>query len=314
MSQPIRKFASKLIRLFIPGCARLEQHYSPRKLESAGDTSTNQLNQYPRISIVIPSYNQGCYLGETLKSLVQQKYPALEIIVVDGGSADNSVEIIKAYEKVIKWWVSEADKGQANAINKGMKHASGEILAWLNSDDCLMPNALFRIAEKFQSSKSTDVVYGHRVLINKNGLDVGRWIMPAHRNFILNYVDYIPQETMFWRAELWHKIGAYVDESFQFALDWELICRFILAGAKFKLLPVFLGQFRMHALQKTQANIEVDGFKEMEIIREQCRQRYSTNRVLLKVYFYRQRLSIYSFLLRARLTELFWQLGLKKID
>jgi hypothetical protein len=119
---------------------------------------------------------------------------------------------------------------------------------------------------------------------------------------------------MFWRASLWGKVGGKLDESFRFAMDWELIRRFVAAGAKFKLLPAFLGQFRMHDAQKTSANIERDGFREMEIIRQRCRQRFSSHPALQNFYYRAQRGSFYSFVIRAKLTELLWRSKLKTID
>ena len=303
------------INLLLPGCARLECHYEPREISVATNLAADPaVNNYPRISIVVPSYNHGRFIGQTLQSIVSQDYPDLELIVVDGGSGDETVEIIAQYANHIKWWVSEPDGGQANAINKGMSHTTGEILAWLNSDDCLMPGALFRVARQFLASDDTDVVYGHRVLINESGQDVGKWVLPGHRKFILSYADFIPQETMFWRAGLWHKVGGRLDESFRFAMDWELIRRFVDTNAKFKLIPAFLGQFRMHGMQKTNADIETDGFREMEIIRRQCRQRFSSHPALQNLYYRMQRAGFYSFVIRARLTELAWQARLIRID
>jgi len=308
------KLPYKFINHLLPGCTRLEYQYPPRRLASKVNSPDNDyLTRYPRISIVVPSYNQGQFIEQTLKSIIDQAYPNLELIVVDGQSTDNTVEVIKRYAQHIKWWVSELDEGQASAINKGMSHATGEILAWLNSDDCLVPGALFRVADQFNLSEDTDVVYGHRVLINEAGEDVGKWVMPSHRKFILTYADFIPQETMFWRADLWQRIGGSLDESFRFAMDWELIRRFVEADAKFKLLPVFLGQFRMHEMQKTSANIETDGFKEMEIIRKQCQQKFSSHPVMQNLYYRMQRASFFSFVIRARFTELLWQAKLLKI-
>jgi len=296
-----------------PGCGKLEYHYEPRKISSEASNFMPQLVKIPRITVVVPSFNQGRFLADTLNSLLSQNYPNLELIVVDGGSKDQSVEVIEEFASDIHWWVSESDKGQAHAINKGMAHATGEILAWLNSDDCLMPGALWRVAASFNTENCPDVVYGHRVLINENGLDVGRWIMPGHHKFLLSYADYIPQETMFWSADLWQKAGAGVDESFRFALDWELIRRFVDAGAKFQLIPAFLGQFRMHEMQKTHANIESDGFREMEIIRNQCKQEFSSQAVMQNMYYRGQRTSLYYFLLKARLVEVLWKYGLIRI-
>lgn len=300
---------------FVPGCTRLESHYEARDLSISDKLSADpDIKNYPYISIVVPSYNQGHFIGKTLESIVSQDYPNMELIIVDGGSSDETVEIINKFSNHIKWWVSEPDDGQANAINKGMSHTTGDILAWLNSDDCLMPGALFRVADQFMKSEKTDVVYGHRILINEAGKDVGKWIMPAHSNFILSYADYIPQETMYWRVGLWKKVGGRLNETFRFAMDWELIRRFVEANAKFKRIPAFLGQFRMHDMQKTKANIETDGFKEMEIIRKKCRQKFSNHPALQNFYYRMQRASLYTFVLRARLTELLWQIKLIKID
>lgn len=314
MTHPVSSALQNVANSLLPGCARLRAHYHPKEVNKTSVQAVYRAGKYPRISIVIPSFNQGCFLGHTLESLVSQQYPNLELIVVDGGSSDETVGVITEYAENIKWWVSEDDDGQANAINKGMAHATGDILAWLNSDDCLMPEALYRVAEHFMASANTDVVYGHRVLINKGGLDIGKWIMPGHHEFLLTYADYIPQETMFWRKELWHRVGAKVDESFCFALDWELIRRFIGAGAQFQLIPAFLGQFRLHDLQKTQANIEVDGFKEMDIIRNKCKQDFSGHIAMQNFYYRAQRASLYYFLLKARLIELLWKIKLIKID
>lgn len=315
MSKPPKRPASATLNLFFPGCTRLEAHYNPREIpEKTILPDEVGVSQYPRISIIVPSFNQGQFIGQTLESIVRQGYPNLELIVIDGGSNDETGEVIRNYDEHIKWWVSEPDNGQANAINKGMARATGDILAWLNSDDCLMPGALFQVAKRFMSSESTDVVYGHRVLINEAGQDVGKWILPQHREFILTYADYIPQETMFWRNTLWQKVGGNVDESFRFAMDWELIRRFMLAEAKFELIPAFLGQFRMHDLQKTNANIETDGFKEMEIIRQQFRQEFSSHPAMHNLYYRMQRAGLYSFLIKTRLKELCWQAKLIKID
>jgi len=315
MNSPPSKPTGNLANLLLPGCTRLESHYEPREISKYVPLSPHlDKKNFPRISIIIPSYNQGHFIGDTLDSIVNQDYPNLELIIVDGGSCDETVDVIGRYTRHVNWWVSEPDDGQANAINKGMTHATGEILAWLNSDDCLMPGALFRVAKQFMASNDTDVVYGHRVLINETGEDVGKWVLPGHRKFILTYADFVPQETMFWRATLWQKIGGMLDESFQFAMDWELIRRFLDADAKFKLIPAFLGQFRMHEMQKTNAHIETDGFKEMEVIRRQCRQSFSSHPALQNLYYLMQRASFYSFVLRARLTELLWQVKLINID
>src|SRR5688572_23620138 len=116
---------------------------------------------WPRISIVTPSYNQGIFLEETLRSILLQNYADLELIVIDGGSKDNSVEIIKKYEPWITYWISEKDNGQSDAINKGFKKASGEIVAWINSDDLLTPGSLHKVAEYFTAlPETTGLIHG----------------------------------------------------------------------------------------------------------------------------------------------------------
>jgi glycosyltransferase involved in cell wall biosynthesis len=292
----------------------LEHQNIPKEITPALSQGKHEAGRYPRISIVVPSFNQGQFIGHTLESIISQNYPNLELIVVDGGSTDETQGVIKQYDKHIQWWVSEHDSGLANAINKGMAQATGEILAWLNSDDCLMSGALFRVAEYFMAPGCADVVYGHRVLINKDGMDIGKWIMPGHHKFLLTYADYIPQETMFWKAELWRKVGSGVDESFSFALDWDLIRRFIAVRAKFQLIPAFIGQFRLHDQQKTQINIETDGYKEMDIVRNRCKQAFSSHIAMQNFYYRGQRASLYYFLLKARLIEVLWRFKLKKIE
>jgi len=290
-----------------PGCGRVGNHYDPRPLVTNPiNTSDTDLGggALPRISIVVPSYNQARFIGDTLESIVQQHYPNLELIVIDGASTDGSQAVIERYLEYIAHYVSEPDKGQTDAINKGMDFASGDILAWLNSDDCLVPGTLFHIVATFRKEPRVDVIYGHRILIDEQGRDIGRWVLPGHNEFLLSYADFVPQETMYWKRELWNKIGGHLDHSFQFAMDWDLIAKFIEAGAHFKLTPMFLGQFRLHSSQKTQKSISNLGAEEMERIRERYLNRKGNNRLHRKIVFRIQRMSLYIFLARARLEEL----------
>src|SRR5690606_10615120 len=116
-----------------------------------------ELNKLPKISIVTPSYNQGQFIEETILSIISQNYPNLEYIIIDGGSTDNTVDIIKKYENHLKYWVSEADKGQADAINKGLQHCTGDIFNWINSDDYLESNSLFTIANAYNPAIDNNV-------------------------------------------------------------------------------------------------------------------------------------------------------------
>ena len=222
------------------------------------------------ISIITPVYNQAQFIAATLESVVSQNYRALEYIVMDGGSVDGSAEIIDRYRPSLTRFESGSDVGQANAINKGMAHARGDILAWLNGDDLLLPGAIEYVAHFFETHPEVDVVYGHRIVIDAEGNEIGRWILPQHDDEVLSWADYVPQETLFWRRRIWERVGARIDESFQFALDWDLLVRFRNAGAKFVRLPRFLGAFRIHRDQKTTKEIGTKGAAEMDRIRLRC--------------------------------------------
>lgn len=220
----------------------------------------------PKISIVTPSYNQASFLERTLESVLCQGYPNLEYLVQDGGSTDDTVAVLERYDGRLSGWTSCADNGQAHAINIGFSKTSGEIMAWLNSDDILLPGTLFYVADYFTRHPDVDVVYGHRFLIDEDDRDIGRWMMPQHRDQIISWADFIPQETMFWRRSIWEKAGGQIDESLHFAVDWELLVRFRETGAHFARLPRFLGGFRIHPQQKTSADNSI-GFQEMCQIR-----------------------------------------------
>lgn len=224
----------------------------------------------PRISIVTPSYKQAAFIERTICSVLDQGYPNLEYFVQDGGSEDGTEDILKRYGDQLSGWESKQDGGQSHAINLGLSRTSGEIMAWLNSDDILLPGALAYVANYFERNPGVDVVYGHRLLIDENDKQIGRWIMPAHSNGVLSWADFVPQETLFWRRRIWDKVGGQIDETFRFAMDWDMLVRFRDAGARFARLPRALGAFRIHTQQKTSAAISSIGFKEMDRIRERA--------------------------------------------
>ncbi len=221
----------------------------------------------PRISIVTPSYNQASYLDQTMLSILDQNYPHLEYIVMDGGSTDNSTEVIRRHENRLAHWQSAKDGGQADAVHQGLLKATGDIMAWLNSDDLIMPGTLVYIADYFARHPEVDVVYGHRLVINERGHEVARWVLPQHDSELLLWADFIPQETCFWRRSIHEKVGG-LDPSFQFALDWDLLLRFQKAGARMVRLPYFMGAFRIHTEQKNAVTIRTDGYREMNLLRK----------------------------------------------
>jgi glycosyltransferase involved in cell wall biosynthesis len=224
----------------------------------------------PVISVVTPSFNQGAFLERTIRSVLDQGYPRLEYIVQDGGSMDGTRAILERHRPKLAWCRSERDGGQADAINRGFHHATGDILAYLNSDDLLLPGALAYVANYFARHPAVDVIYGHRIIVDHEDREVGRWVLPAHDNEALGWCDYVPQETLFWRRRVWERIGRRLDESFQFALDWDLLLRLRDAGAKFARAPHFLAAFRVHPDQKTTARLHDLGEVEMNRLRRRC--------------------------------------------
>ncbi len=225
----------------------------------------------PQIAIVTPSYGQEAYVERTMLSILDQNYPRLLYAVQDGGSKDASPAIIARHAARLRHWESVRDAGQADAIRRGFTRLTPELgpddlMAWLNSDDLLGPGVLRYVAEYFAAHTDVDVVYGHRIIIDENDGDVGRWIMPRHDPHVLEWIDYVPQETLFWRKRAWDLAGG-IDPSFQFALDWDLLARFHQARCRIVRLPYFLGAFRVHSEQKTSQAIHTTGADEMRRIR-----------------------------------------------
>lgn len=219
-----------------------------------------------RISIVTPSYNQGLFIGRTLDSVLNQGYPQLEYVLQDGGSTDTTADVVSAYLDHLSRYESAVDNGQTHAINLGFRGTSGEIMAYLNSDDLLLPGSLAYVESYFARHPDVDVVYGNRILIDENDAEIGRWVLPAHDAGALRLADFIPQETLFWRRRVWDKVEG-MDETFRFAMDWDLLLRFQEADAKIVRLPRFIGAFRVHLNQKTSTELDGRGAEEMAGLR-----------------------------------------------
>lgn len=253
----------------------LNQHRSKPVRIPHSYRATEPPNPAPRISVVTPSFNQGIFLERTLLSVLEQSYPNLEYVVQDGGSRDDSVEILSAYEGRLASWESRPDDGQGDAVNVGFERTTGEIMAYLNSDDVLLPGTLAYVARYFQDHPEIDVVYGHRVVVDAYDGEIGRWVLPPHDDDVLRWADYVPQETMFWRRRIWRAVGG-IDPSFPFALDWDLLVRFREAGARFVRLPRFLGAFRFHSAQKSLLQLATVGVRDCQRILKRCHGRYVT--------------------------------------
>jgi glycosyltransferase involved in cell wall biosynthesis len=228
------------------------------------------LSAPPTISIVTATLNQGSFLERTLRSVLDQGYAKLEYVVQDGGSDDETTEVLQTFAPLLTSARSERDGGLAQGLNRGFALATGEILAYLNSDDILLPGALNYVAHYFSRHPAVDVVYGHRVIIDEYDADIGRWVLPPHDDDVLSWADFIPQETLFWRRRVWEKIGSALDESFHFAIDWDLLLRFREVGARMHRLPRFLGGFRVHPHQKTSADLLEVGAREMSRLRQRA--------------------------------------------
>ncbi|WP_246229803.1 glycosyltransferase family 2 protein [Bradyrhizobium cytisi] len=243
------------------------QAYPPRPIRApaAGPDYISPLS----ISIVTPVLNQAAFVAQTIESVLMQRVSPLEYIVIDGGSTDGTTDTVALYRKYLSHFESQKDSGQSDALNKGFALASGDILGWLNGDDFLLPGALEFVARFFTAHPDVDVVYGDRIVVDRDSREIGRWMLPSHSNRILSWVDYIPQETVFWRRRLWERVGSRLDDSFDFAMDWELLVRFRECGARFRHLPRFIGAFRVHSAQKTIAQKDL-GLAEMNRIRGRC--------------------------------------------
>lgn len=205
----------------------------------------------PLVSIVTPSYNQAEYLEETILSVLNQEYSPIEYLIIDGGSDDGSREIIKRYEDQISWWVSEKDRGQTDAINKGFSLARGQILAWINSDDTYFPRAVAEAVQFFEQNPEFGMVYGDLNYIDEEGRILGKFdARQTNYERLRKGGVNIPQPASFWRAELWKQVGP-LDPSYYFAMDYDLWIRFSQI-TKIKYLSGHTwANFRLHDKSKT---------------------------------------------------------------
>lgn len=203
------------------------------------------------VSIVTPSFNQGRFLAETMRSVLEQDYPHIEYLVIDGGSTDNTVEVIKSFESRLAYWVSEKDRGQTDAINKGFNRAKGQILAYINSDDTYNPGAVSAAVKYLNEHPEVGVVYSDLNFIDEESRVIGKF--PAAQTDLKKlrrgYV-HVPQPATFFRAEYWQQIGP-LDPTFFFAMDYDLWVR-LAAVSRLQYLPgPVWANFRMHSDAKT---------------------------------------------------------------
>jgi glycosyltransferase involved in cell wall biosynthesis len=244
------------------------------------------MDKYPKITIITPSYNQGQFIEETILSVLNQNYPNIEYILMDGGSIDETVGIIKKYAQKITYWESKNDKGQTYAINKGFKIATGEYIGWLNSDDYLEPNVLENIVKAFEEEDNIGTVLGKIYIINEKGKKIGERFngeeITAER--LLNGGVQVIQPGTFHRKILLEKYG-YLDESLNYVMDYELWIR-LARYSKFKQINRYVANHRFHKVSKTQAEF-IKFIPEIKRVRKKyggkffCKKTYNIARVEL---------------------------------
>jgi len=228
-----------------------------------------RVEKCPRISIVTPSFNQGQFIEGTIRSVLLQGYPNLEYIIIDGGSKDGSVEIIKRYEPWVSYWVSEPDRGQSHALNKGFARSTGQVMGYLNSDDMLTPGALWKIASVFREG-------AHWVTARARVIDAsdsaGTELRPVCRNgwaFWLTGFNWIPQPATFWSRKAFSECGEF-REDLQFIMDYDYWIRLSLAGYRLSLLRDVLAYCRTHSQAKGTTMAHLVHEEGLRICSEYC--------------------------------------------
>ncbi len=235
------------------------------------------MSNYPKITIITPNYNGGQYLEECIKSIVEQDYPNLEYIIIDGGSTDDSLDIIKKYEKYITYWVSEPDNGMYDAIRKGFERSTGEIMAWLNSDDMYHRNAFFCVAEVFQQFNNIKWITGVPTGYNEKGYT---FIKNYSANKSWSKFDLfegtkktVQQESVFWRRSLFEKIDLKIWEDIKFAGDL-ILWLYFFKFERLHTIPVALGGFRSRSSVQLSLVHRKEYLKERRIFIKKMHKRF----------------------------------------
>ena len=223
---------------------------------------------YQKISIITPTFNSSRYLEETLLSVINQNYPNLEYIIIDGGSTDDTLDIIKKYETHLTYWISEPDKGMYYAIQKGFDRCTGDIMAWLNSDDKYFPGALKLVSEIFSDLGDVNWIQGWPTYLNKDGLCVKisenqKW---SKSRFLIGDYRWIQQESVFWRRSLWEQAGAKIACAYKYAGDFELWYRFFSHSELYNVSAPLSG-FRLHGTQLSIINKDIYENEALEILK-----------------------------------------------
>lgn len=205
----------------------------------------------PKLSIVTPSFNQAQYLEQTILSVLQQNYEPLEFMIIDGGSSDESVAVIRKYESRLSYWVSEKDRGQVHALNKGIERATGDLFAFINSDDVFLPGAFKVVIDYFEEHPECEWICGDTIMFGEGfPTEYIRARVPKSSAQALSWAYTAPQPGMFWKRKL---IAGGFDEKWPYDFDHDMYVRLLLAGHRCEYLPVPLAAYRLHAASKTVA-------------------------------------------------------------
>jgi len=212
----------------------------------------------PKLSIITPSFNQGRFLEETILSVLNQNYENLEYVIIDGGSSDDSVDIIRRYERHLAWWVSEPDRGQVHAINKGIERITGDVAAFINSDDVYLPGAFAAAMKLFREDPTCQWLCGDTIVFGDGyPTQLIEANVPKSAAHCLSWAFRAPQPGMFWRAPL---IKKRFDERWQYVFDCDLYTRLLLEGFTCQHLPSAVAKYRLHPASKTVAESDrMDG-------------------------------------------------------
>jgi glycosyltransferase involved in cell wall biosynthesis len=237
----------------------------------------------PKISIITPSFNQGQFIEETIQSVLSQKYPNLEYWVIDGGSTDNTLQILKKYEKKIHW-LSEKDNGQTDAINKGLQKCTGEIIGYLNSDDLYTPGTLQTVGQYFLSHPTAMWLTGNYLIIDENGTIIQSfvvWYKELLRHFpsstVLAVANFISQPSTFWRKEAVTQAGLF-DTALQYCMDYEYWMR-LYQNYSLVVLPNTFSKFRIHKQSKGGSRFTEQFLEEQKVV-----ERYFSNKLILLLH------------------------------
>lgn len=287
---------------------------SPQLLKTISDGSP-----WPRISIVTPSYNQGQFIEETIRSVLLQGYPNLEYIIIDGGSTDGTAGIIKMYERHLAYWVSEPDRGQTHALNKGYARATGDIFGWLNTDEMYLPGTLARVGRLFKQQTDLDLTFGNRIVINASGQEIRRDHLPnmSPRIFTLYAYGLLFSDVTFWSRDVHHRTGILDEKNFpHLSMDFDWMLRLSMQVKRWKYLSEYLSVFREHEQRKTQDSYKAATDARMARTRVIKEQQITKNQLVIgwigaASYVRLQRYGLKGLLWRPRLSTVLRILGVR---